>query len=42
MRRARAAMRSLDRRLLRTLRTRGHSPAMETAVIRLARAGGGG
>ncbi|MBD0281413.1 MAG: phosphatase PAP2 family protein [Thermoleophilaceae bacterium] len=39
MRRARAAMRSLDRRLLRTLRTRGHSPAMDTAVIRLARAG---
>jgi membrane-associated phospholipid phosphatase len=41
-RRARTALRSLDRRLLRTMRTRGHSPGVEAAVIALARSGESG
>jgi membrane-associated phospholipid phosphatase len=39
---ARAALRSLDFALLRVLRTRGHAPPVEWAVIRLARAGESG
>jgi membrane-associated phospholipid phosphatase len=39
---ARAALRSLDLALLRMLRTRGHAPPVEWAVIRLARAGESG
>lgn len=41
-RRARAAVRALDLRLLRLLRTRGHAPPVEAAVIALARAGDNG
>jgi membrane-associated phospholipid phosphatase len=41
-RRTRAALRSLDHRLLRLLRTRGHDPRIETAVIRLANTGESG
>ena len=36
------ALAALDLRLLRLLRTRGHTPAVEAAVIRLARAGENG
>jgi membrane-associated phospholipid phosphatase len=36
------ALAALDLRLLRLLRTRGHTPAVETALIRLARAGENG
>jgi membrane-associated phospholipid phosphatase len=39
---ARAALRSLDLALLRTLRTHGHTPPLEWAVIRLARTGENG
>jgi membrane-associated phospholipid phosphatase len=39
---ARAALRSLDHGLLRLLRTHGHAPAAEWAVLRLARAGESG
>jgi decaprenylphosphoryl-5-phosphoribose phosphatase len=38
-RRTAAAARSLDLRLLRVLRTRGHAPPVEAAVIALARSG---
>jgi hypothetical protein len=41
-RRTRAALRSLDHHLLRLLRTRGHDPRIETAVIGLANAGESG
>jgi undecaprenyl-diphosphatase len=40
--RALAALAALDLRLLRLLRTRGHSPGVETALIRLAQAGENG
>jgi len=36
------ALAALDLRLLRLLRTRGHTPAVEAALIRLARAGENG
>jgi membrane-associated phospholipid phosphatase len=36
------ALAALDLRLLRLLRTRGHTPAVETALIRLAQAGENG
>jgi membrane-associated phospholipid phosphatase len=39
---ARAALRSLDLRLLRMMRTRGHAPPIEAAVIVLARSGESG
>jgi membrane-associated phospholipid phosphatase len=39
---ARAALRSLDHRLLLLLRTHGHAPAAEWAVLRLARTGESG
>jgi len=41
-RRTRAALRSLDHRLLRLLRTRCHGPRIETAVIGLANTGESG
>jgi membrane-associated phospholipid phosphatase len=41
-RRTRAALRSLDRRVLHLLRTRGHDRRIETAVIGLARTGESG
>jgi membrane-associated phospholipid phosphatase len=41
-RRARTALRSLDRRLLRTMRTRCHAPPVEAAMIALARSGESG
>jgi hypothetical protein len=36
------ALAALDLRLLRLLRTRGHRPVVETALVRLARAGENG
>jgi membrane-associated phospholipid phosphatase len=39
---ARAALRSLDVRLLRIMRTRAHAPPIEAAVIALARSGESG
>jgi membrane-associated phospholipid phosphatase len=39
---ARAALRSLDLRLLRSMRTRGHARPIEAAVITLARSGESG
>jgi membrane-associated phospholipid phosphatase len=36
------ALAALDLRLLRLLRTRGHTPVVETALVRLARAGENG
>ena len=39
MRNLGADLRALDQRVLRVLRTRGHSPSAEAAVIALARAG---
>jgi membrane-associated phospholipid phosphatase len=39
---ARAAIRSLDHRLLRLLRTRGHDPRVEAAVVGLASTGESG
>src|SRR5919109_1385324 len=41
-RRTRAALHSLDLRLLRLLRTRCHSPRLESAVVALARTGESG
>jgi membrane-associated phospholipid phosphatase len=41
-RRTRAALRSLDHRVLHLLRTRGHRPRIETAVIGLAKTGESG
>jgi membrane-associated phospholipid phosphatase len=41
-RRARTALRSLDRRLLRIMRTRGHARPIEAAVIGLAHSGESG
>jgi membrane-associated phospholipid phosphatase len=41
-RRARTALRSLDRRLLWAMRARGHAPPVETAMIALARSGESG
>jgi membrane-associated phospholipid phosphatase len=39
---ARTALRSLDLRLLRTMRTRGHAPPVEAAMMALARSGESG
>jgi PAP2 superfamily len=41
-RRTRAAIRSLDHRLLRLLRTRGHAPPIEAAVVGIASTGESG